>query len=105
MAARAVVSGVPSWQRFGGRATSTVSLPVSASGTFETSTAAIATAGTQALVAIEEPLFLAYARQIAELAMQNRLAMMGFKPHAEAGRFQRDHSGMPRSWPHMQRGA
>jgi len=41
--------------------------------------------GASALVVIEEPLFLAYARQIAELAMQSRLAMIGFRPHAQAG--------------------
>jgi putative ABC transport system substrate-binding protein len=38
-----------------------------------------------ALVAIEEPLFLSYPRQMAELAMRNRVAMIGFRPHAQAG--------------------
>ena len=38
-----------------------------------------------ALVAIEDPLLISGARQIASLALQNRLAMVGFKPHAEAG--------------------
>jgi putative tryptophan/tyrosine transport system substrate-binding protein len=50
--------------------------------------AAIATATTRpapALVGIEDPLLIANARQIAGLALQNRLPMIGFKPHAEAG--------------------
>ena len=38
-----------------------------------------------ALVAIEDPLIISNARQIAELALQNRLPMIGFKPQAEAG--------------------
>jgi ABC-type uncharacterized transport system substrate-binding protein len=37
------------------------------------------------LVAIDDPLFLSMARQIAELALQNGVPMIGFKPQAEAG--------------------
>ena len=33
----------------------------------------------------EDPLFIANARQTAELALENGLPMIGFKPHAEAG--------------------
>ena len=50
--------------------------------------AAIATVATRrapALVAIEDPLIISNARQIAGFALQNRLPMIGFKPHAEAG--------------------
>jgi ABC-type uncharacterized transport system substrate-binding protein len=36
-------------------------------------------------VITEEPLFTSNARQIAGLALQNRLPMIGYKPHAEAG--------------------
>ena len=39
----------------------------------------------QALVAIDDPLFISIARQIAELALQNSVPMIGFKPQAEAG--------------------
>jgi putative ABC transport system substrate-binding protein len=48
---------------------------------------AIVTASSRAraLVVIEEPLTISNARQIAELALQNRLPMVGFRPHAEAG--------------------
>ena len=38
-----------------------------------------------ALVVIEDPLFIANTRQTAEFALRNRVAMIGFKPHAEAG--------------------
>ena len=38
-----------------------------------------------AFVAVEDPLLISDARQIGGLALQNRLAMVGFKPHAEAG--------------------
>ena len=38
-----------------------------------------------ALVVIEDPLSISNARQIAEFALQNRVPMIGFKPHAEAG--------------------
>ena len=38
-----------------------------------------------ALVAIEDPLIISGARSIAELALQNRLPMIGFPPQAEAG--------------------
>jgi len=37
------------------------------------------------LVVFEDPLFIANARQTAELALENGLPMIGFKPHAEAG--------------------
>ena len=50
--------------------------------------AAIATVAMRrasALVVIEDPLSISNARQIADLALQNRLPMIGFKPHAEAG--------------------
>jgi putative tryptophan/tyrosine transport system substrate-binding protein len=38
-----------------------------------------------ALVVIEDPLSISNARQTAEIALQNRLPMIGFKPHAENG--------------------
>jgi putative tryptophan/tyrosine transport system substrate-binding protein len=38
-----------------------------------------------ALVVIEDPLFIANTRQTAEFALRNRVPMIGFKPHAEAG--------------------
>jgi ABC-type uncharacterized transport system substrate-binding protein len=38
-----------------------------------------------AFVAIEDPLLISGGRQIGALALQNRLAMVGFKPHAEGG--------------------
>jgi ABC-type uncharacterized transport system substrate-binding protein len=50
--------------------------------------AAIAAAAARrapALVAIEDALFVSNARQIAEVALQNGLPMIGFKPQAEAG--------------------
>jgi ABC-type uncharacterized transport system substrate-binding protein len=50
--------------------------------------AAIATAATRrasALVALEDPLIVSNARQIAGYALQNRLPVIGFKPQAEAG--------------------
>jgi putative tryptophan/tyrosine transport system substrate-binding protein len=37
------------------------------------------------LVTIDDPLFISIARQIAELALQNSVPMIGFKPQAEAG--------------------
>ena len=37
------------------------------------------------LVTIDDPLFMSIARQIAELALQNSVPMIGFKPQAEAG--------------------
>jgi putative tryptophan/tyrosine transport system substrate-binding protein len=46
---------------------------------------ATATRRAQALVAIEEPLTISNAKQIADLALQNKLPMIGFKPQAEAG--------------------
>jgi putative ABC transport system substrate-binding protein len=46
---------------------------------------ATATRRAQALVAVEEPLTISNAKQIADLALQNRLPMIGFKPQAEAG--------------------
>jgi putative ABC transport system substrate-binding protein len=46
---------------------------------------ATATRQAQALVAIEEPLTISNAKQIADLALQNRLPVIGFKPQAEAG--------------------
>ena len=49
---------------------------------------AIATAATrraQALVVIEDPLSISNARQIAELALQNGLPMIGFTPQAKSG--------------------
>jgi putative ABC transport system substrate-binding protein len=50
--------------------------------------AAIATVATErvpALVVIEDPLSLSSAGQTVEIALQNRVPMIGFKPHAEAG--------------------
>src|SRR5215467_8750272 len=46
---------------------------------------ATATRRAQALVSIEEPLSISNAKQIGDLALQNRLPMIGFKPQAEAG--------------------
>jgi putative ABC transport system substrate-binding protein len=40
---------------------------------------------TPGLVTIDDPLFASIARQIAELALQNSVPMIGFKPQAEAG--------------------
>jgi ABC-type uncharacterized transport system substrate-binding protein len=51
-------------------------------------TAAIATLAArraQGLVAIDDPVIISNARQIASLALQNSLPMIGFKPYAEAG--------------------
>jgi putative tryptophan/tyrosine transport system substrate-binding protein len=45
----------------------------------------LAMRGSPAFVAVEDPLLISEAREIGGLAMQNRLAMVGFKPHAEAG--------------------
>jgi putative ABC transport system substrate-binding protein len=47
--------------------------------------AAAAARRVSALVAIEDALFTSNARQIAEIALQNRLPMIGFRPQAEAG--------------------
>jgi putative ABC transport system substrate-binding protein len=46
---------------------------------------ATATRRAQAFVSIEEPLTISNAKQIVDLALQNRLPMIGFKPQAEAG--------------------
>ena len=45
----------------------------------------VATGPPSALVAIEDPLVISNARQIAGFALQNRLPLIGFKPQAEAG--------------------
>ena len=45
----------------------------------------VATRPASALVAIEDPLIISNARQIAGFALQNKLPLIGFKPHAEAG--------------------
>jgi ABC-type uncharacterized transport system substrate-binding protein len=45
----------------------------------------VATRPASALVAIEDPLIISNVRQIASFALQNRLPLIGFKPHAEAG--------------------
>ena len=45
----------------------------------------VATRRAQALVAIEDPLITSNARKIADLALQNRVPMIGFRPQAEAG--------------------
>jgi putative tryptophan/tyrosine transport system substrate-binding protein len=47
--------------------------------------AAVAAKQASALVAIEDPLFISNARQIAAFALQNRLPMIGFRPQAESG--------------------
>ena len=47
--------------------------------------AAAAARSAPALVVIEDPLSISNAKQIADLAAQNRLPMIGFRPHAEAG--------------------
>ena len=47
--------------------------------------AAVATGRAEALLVIEEPLTISNARQIADLALQNGLPMIGFPPQAEAG--------------------
>jgi putative ABC transport system substrate-binding protein len=49
------------------------------------SIATVAAGRAQALVVREGPLFTSNARQIAGLALQNALPMIGFKPQAEAG--------------------
>jgi hypothetical protein len=36
-------------------------------------------------VAIEEPLFISNARQMAEIALQSGMPMIGFRPQADAG--------------------
>jgi ABC-type uncharacterized transport system substrate-binding protein len=41
--------------------------------------------GARALVAIDDPMLISIAPQIAELALQNSVPMIGFKPQAEAG--------------------
>jgi putative tryptophan/tyrosine transport system substrate-binding protein len=46
--------------------------------------AGLATRPASALVAIEDPLVISNAKQIAGFALQNRLALIGFKPQAEA---------------------
>jgi len=46
--------------------------------------AGVATRSASALVAIEDPLVISNARQIADFAVQNRLPLIGFKPQAEA---------------------
>jgi putative ABC transport system substrate-binding protein len=45
----------------------------------------VATRRAQALVAIEDPLITSNARKIADLALQNKVPMIGFRPQAEAG--------------------
>src|SRR5262245_33750911 len=50
-----------------------------------TITTMTAARGARALVAIDDPRFISIAPQIAELALQNSLPMIGFKPQAEAG--------------------
>ena len=47
--------------------------------------ATLATRRAQGLVAIDDPVLISTARQIASLALQNSLPMIGFKPYAEAG--------------------
>ena len=47
--------------------------------------ATVAAHRSSALVAIEDPLIISNAKSIAELALQNGLAMIGFPPQAEAG--------------------
>ena len=47
--------------------------------------AALAARRAQGLVAIDDPVLISSARQIASLALQNSLPMIGFKPYAEAG--------------------
>jgi putative ABC transport system substrate-binding protein len=47
--------------------------------------ASIAKGRAEALLVIEEPLTISNARQIADLALQNGLPMIGFPPQAEAG--------------------
>ena len=47
--------------------------------------ATLAARRAQGLVAIDDPVFISNARQIASLALQNSLPMIGFKPYAEAG--------------------
>jgi putative ABC transport system substrate-binding protein len=47
--------------------------------------ATVANRRAQALVAIEDPFITSNARQIAELALQNGIPMIGYRPQAEAG--------------------
>jgi putative ABC transport system substrate-binding protein len=62
-----------------------VPMDVKARDDIATAIATVATRRVPALVAIEDALFVSSARQIAELALQSRLPMVGFKPQAEAG--------------------
>jgi putative tryptophan/tyrosine transport system substrate-binding protein len=48
-------------------------------------TATVAARQASALVVIEDPVSISNDRWTAELALQNRLPMIGFKPHAKAG--------------------
>ena len=47
--------------------------------------ATLAARRAQGLVAIDDPVLISTARQIASLALQNSLPMIGFKPYAEVG--------------------
>src|SRR5262249_4170531 len=61
-------------------------LPIEVKGRDDIAPATVRVAGQAgALVAIEDALFVSYARQTAEFALQNRLPMIGFTPHAKAG--------------------
>jgi putative ABC transport system substrate-binding protein len=48
-------------------------------------TATVTTRQASALVVIEDPVSISNDRWTAELALQNKLPMIGFKPHAKAG--------------------
>ena len=62
-------------------------VPVEARGLDDIADTIAATTARRApgLVTIDDPLFASIARQIAELALQNSVPMIGFKPQAEAG--------------------
>jgi ABC-type uncharacterized transport system substrate-binding protein len=62
-------------------------VPVEARGLDDIADTIAATTARRApgLVTIDDPLFMSIARQIAELALQNSVPMIGFKPQAEAG--------------------
>jgi putative ABC transport system substrate-binding protein len=62
-----------------------VRIEVKGRGDIAAGVAAAAKERASALVVIEEPLTISNARQIADLALQSRLPMIGFAPQAEAG--------------------
>jgi putative ABC transport system substrate-binding protein len=62
-----------------------VAMEVKARDDIAAAMAIVATQRARALVVIEDPLSISNARQIADLALQSGLPMIGFRPQAEAG--------------------